>query len=148
MVQRTTWLIAFLLLGARVWAFPGGHGGKEPLPVPQIDQVRQDNFDNLERLKAGMSRKQVSDLMGERKEVQTFYLYWKADIVSNPQRLETLKGNDQLQHEVQYYYAYQKKSDQRITTDELCPLIFRDGILEGWGWPYYEKAIGPAPFAQ
>jgi hypothetical protein len=144
-VMRTTWLIAFLLVGARVWAFPEGHGRKEPIPVPQIEKIRQDNYDNLNRLSKGMSREQVAAVMGEQKEIQTYYYYWKAEILSNPHRIETLQGKDRLQHEVHYYFAYLKKNDRKITTDELCPVIYRDGFLEGWGWEYYQKAIGPPP---
>jgi hypothetical protein len=65
------------------------------------------------------------------------------EVLSNPQLTETLSGKDRKKYEVDYYYAYQKKADNKITTDELCPVMFRDGKLEGWGWDYYEKEIGP-----
>ncbi len=142
MVHRTAWLIAFLLLVTEAWAF---HGAKDPLPNPQIGKIRQDNFDNLGHLKAGMTREQVSAVMGEMKDVQTYFFSYKADIVSNPLRIETLRGKDQLQREVRYYYAYQKKNDRIITTDECCPVVFLNGFLEGWGWEYFEKTIGPPP---
>lgn len=138
-------LIAVMLSGSGAWAFSQGHGGGGPLPEPQIGKLRQQNSSNLDRLKVGMSGEQVSDVMGDRKEIQTFNLGEKAEILSNPIRVDTRSGKDGKMLEVRYYYAYQKKADMKITADELCPVVFSDGVLAGWGWGYYEKEIGPVP---
>lgn len=144
MVLRVfAWTLIILHIGHTGWAFSGAHGNKGPLPDPQIGKFRQENYDNLDRLKAGMTREQVSAVMGDRKEAQVYNLYEKAEILANPHRAETHAGKDKTLFEVRYYYAYQRKADNKITTDELCPVIFRDGKLEGWG--YYEKEIGAIP---
>jgi hypothetical protein len=147
-------LITIVMSGSGAWAFSrvqgGGeqlseHGGGEQLPEPQIGTFRQRNCDNLERLEVGMSGAQVTAVMGDRKEIQTYNLGQKAEILSNPFRVDTRTGKDGKAREIRYYYAYQTKADMKITTDELCPVVFDDGRLAGWGWAYYEKQIGLAP---
>jgi len=145
MVRRITVSVAILLVGAGAWAFPRMDQGGGSLPDPQIGRFRQANYENLGRLEVGMSAEQVSGVMGDRQEIQTYNLSEKAEVLSNPVRVETRSGKDGKGHEVRYYFAYQKKADMKITTDELCPVVFGEGGLAGWGWEYYEKEIGPAP---
>lgn len=136
--------IAMLLSGASASAFTGQ--GDNSVRIPQTIGFRQQNFNNLSRLKTGMNRKDVSEVMGDKKNVQTYLMDKEAEILSNPHRTESLAGTGDRRFEVDYYYAYGKKRDGKITIDELCPVIFLEGILYGVGWDAYRKEIGPAPF--
>ena len=144
-VRKITGTVAILLIGASAWAFPQTHGKGISFPDPQIKKFRQQNYDNLERLKVGMSAEQVSGVMEDHPEIQTYNMSEKAEVISNPVRVETRSGKDGKEYDIRYYYAYQKKADMKITMDELCPVVFDGGNLAGWGWEYYEKEIGPVP---
>jgi hypothetical protein len=56
--------------------------------------------------------------------------------VKNPMRDERVRVADGAELEVLYYYTDLKQRDDRITDDELTPLVFRDGKLVGKGHDY------------
>jgi hypothetical protein len=51
-------------------------------------------------------------------------------------REEKLQAADGAALEVLYYYTDLRQRDDRITDDELTPLVFRDGKLAGKGYDY------------
>jgi hypothetical protein len=65
--------------------------------------------------------------------------------IDNPYRNETLTGKDGKSYEVLYYYTELKQRDDRITDDELTPLVFHDGKLIGWGYPFLDQRVPPKP---
>lgn len=65
----------------------------------------------------------------------------KISKISNPYKVEVLKGKDGQIYEVLLYYTDVKKMDGAITDDELTPLIIKDGKLQGWGWVFFNEIL-------
>jgi hypothetical protein len=65
--------------------------------------------------------------------------------IDNPYRSETLTGKDGKNYDVLYYYSDLKQRDDKITDDELTPLVFHDGKLIGWGYPFLDQRAPPKP---
>ncbi len=77
-------------------------------------QERQRNIENSARLRVGMSKQQVLEIMGE-----------------------PLKDEAYASPDVWFYYVDTKWYDGLATHDECMPLVFKDGELAGWGNVYY-----------
>jgi len=101
-----------------------------------------ENRENLSRLKTGMEKSLVLEIMGQGKKTIWYCdpFPWKAGHINNPYKTEFLTINDK-QYNVIYYYTDIRKSDGAITDDELTPLIFEDGKLIGWGWSFLKVKI-------
>ena len=59
--------------------------------------------------------------------------------VRNPQREERVTGPDGAAYDVLFYYTDVKTRDDRITDDELTPLVFRGHELAGIGYGFLGK---------
>jgi hypothetical protein len=59
--------------------------------------------------------------------------------VKNPQREERVTASDGAVYDVIFYYTDVKKRDDRITDDELTPLVFRGHELAGIGYGFLAK---------
>jgi hypothetical protein len=73
----------------------------------------------INKLEMGMSRQEVTKLLGK------------------PYRTETLQGADKVLL-VYLYWTDIKSADGAITDDELTPLVFDNNKLIGWGWSFLE----------
>jgi hypothetical protein len=82
------------------------------------DLLRAQNTENLAKLTAGLGKETVMEVMGTEPSKGIFM--W----IDNPCRSEALTGKDGKNHEVLYYYIDLKQRDDRITDDELTPLVF------------------------
>ena len=80
-----------------------------------------ENFENSTRLRVGMTKEQVRQIMGE--PVNEAY--------SRP--------------DLWFYYINTQWHDGLITRDECMPLVFRDGKLAGWGNEYYNRIVLAEP---
>ena len=101
--------------------------------------LRTENAANINKLSVGMSQATVTELMGSEPAKGLFY--W----VDNPVRSETLTDKDGKSYEVLYYYTDLKQRDDKITDDELTPLVFENGKLIGWGYPFLDRKVPPKP---
>jgi hypothetical protein len=54
----------------------------------------------------------------------------------NPMREEALNGTDGAQYLVLFYYTDVRQRDDKITDDELTPVVFRDGKVAGVGYGF------------
>ncbi len=61
-------------------------------------------------------------------------------VVNNPYKTEFYKSQGR-NIETIYYYTEKKKADDCVTDDELTPLVFVDGKLDGWGWSYWQDLV-------
>jgi len=52
----------------------------------------------------------------------------------NPMREERLLGTDGQEYEVLFYYTDLRERDDKITDDELTPVVLREGKLAGIGY--------------
>ena len=92
------------------------------------DLLREQNTQALKRLAPGMDKGTVTQIMGTEPSKSLFM--W----IDNPYRTETLKGANGHTYDVLYYYTDLKERDDKITDDELTPVIFEAGKLVGWGY--------------
>ena len=81
-----------------------------------------ENFENSTRLRVGMTKEQVRQIMGE----PVNEVYCKPDLW--------------------FYYINTQWHDGLITRDECMPLVFRDGKLAGWGNEYYNRVVLTEPY--
>jgi hypothetical protein len=103
------------------------------------DLLRAQNTGNLAKLTVGLRKEVVTEMMGT--EASKGVFMW----IDNPYRSETLTGKDGKSYEVLYYYSDLKQRDDKITDDELTPLVFQDGKLIGWGYPFLDQRVPPKP---
>lgn len=92
------------------------------------DLLRDANKENIKRLAVGMDKTTATQIMGTEPSKSLFM--W----IDNPYRSETVTGKDGRPYEVLYYYTDMKQRDDKITDDELTPLVFQQGKLVGWGY--------------
>ena len=117
---------------------------------------RDENIRNLDRLRTGMTRDQVFDIMGTKtvsvsgteaagpvgigedtlgvSQVQ-IPIGGPKPVLQNPHRNELYRA-DGANWEVLYYYTSVVSDDGMVTDDELTPVVLRDDTLSGWGWDY------------
>lgn len=103
------------------------------------DLLRMRNAETVKKLSVGMHQEVVMELMGT--EASKGVFMW----IDNPYRTETLTGKDGKTYEVLYYYTDLKQRDDKITDDELTPLVFENGSLIGWGYPFLDQKVPPKP---
>lgn len=103
------------------------------------DLLRTQNTVNLAKLTVGLNKEVAMEIMGTEPSKGIFM--W----IDNPYRSETLTGKDGKSYEVLYYYTDLKQRDDKITDDELTPLVFQDGKLIGWGYPFLDRRVPPKP---
>ena len=77
----------------------------------------QSNRKKLKYLEVGMTKEQVVEAMGE-------------------------PYNREKYPEVElWYYITEWQPDYKTTTDEMTPLLFKDGKLQGWGRAYVDADL-------
>ena len=102
-------------------------------------------FISLQPIDVGMTKKEVEAALTS-KVIVGYELIdektgqYRPIIVTNPYRSETLtKGSEAFI--VDYYLAGINQQDDKVTDDELVPLVFRKEKLIGFGWPFLEEKI-------
>ena len=105
-----------------------------------LEQMRGANKRNLERVAVGHTRLEVESIMGNERaggglpEVvlgRVQHLQAK-----NPMREEDFRSADGVDYRVLFYYTDLRTKDDKITDDELTPVVFRDGKVVGVGYPF------------
>jgi len=108
-----------------------------------IERLRGANKRNIARVAADMPRGEVEALMGWDRagggivdvvHGRTQYLQAR-----NPMREERLLGVDGLDYDVVYYYTDLRQRDNKITDDELTPVVYRDGRVAGIGYGFLNE---------
>lgn len=108
--------------------------------IDSLEQLRASNRQNIITLAPGTPRAQVEKVMGDARAGGKL-----GDIafgrvrhleVKNPQREERVTGPDGAVYDVLFYYTDVKTRDDRITDDELTPLVFRNHELVGMGYGF------------
>jgi len=108
--------------------------------IDPLQQLREANKRNLERLSAGHTRFEVESIMGSQRaggglpEVALGRVQYLQ--ARNPMRDEEVRGTDGLDYRVLFYYSDVRTKDDRITDDELTPVILRDGKVVGIGYEF------------
>lgn len=111
--------------------------------VDSLEQLRENNKKAIAQLAPGTTRAQVEKLMGEATAGGKFgdILFGRVQHleVKNPQREERIVGADGAAYDVLFYYTDLKTRDDKITDDELTPLVFRNHELAGIGYGFLAK---------
>ena len=55
----------------------------------------------------------------------------------NPFKTEMYPAGDDT-FTLLFFYSQRTVADGNITDDELMPVVFKNGLLDGWGWSYWE----------
>jgi len=55
----------------------------------------------------------------------------------NPYKTEMYPAGDDT-FRILFFYSQRTKADGNITDDELMPVVFKNGLLDGFGWSYWE----------
>ena len=125
-------LLAFVLLG-----------GCSTLVIDSVEQLRENNKKNIAQLAVGMPRTQVEKVMGDMtaggKAGDISFGRLQYLEVKNPQRVERITSSDGVAYDVLFYYTDVKTRDDKITDDELTPLVFRGHELAGIGYGFLGK---------
>jgi hypothetical protein len=112
--------------------------GCSTLMIDSLEQLREINRKNIAQLTLGTPRAQVEKLMGDAraggKLGDVVFGRVRHLEVKNPQREERVTGHDGAAYDVLFYYTDVKTRDDRITDDELTPLVFRGHELAGIGY--------------
>jgi Protein of unknown function (DUF3192) len=117
--------------------------GCSTLFIDSVEQLRENNKRNIAQLAIGTPRAQVEKLMGDAsaggKMGDVLFGRLQYLEVKNPQRVERVTGPDGVAYDVLFYYTDLKTRDDKITDDELTPLVFRGHELAGIGYGFLAK---------
>lgn len=85
--------------------------------------MTQENIWNLSRLEIGMKQKEVRRIMHDP---------YKTQIIAD----------DHAGFEIWFYVTRPAALDQnRLVRQNVTPLTFENGVLQGWGFEYYDKVV-------
>jgi uncharacterized protein DUF3192 len=117
--------------------------GCSTLMIDSLEQLRETNKKNIAQLTLGTPRAQVEKRMGDAraggKLGDVVFGRVRHLEVKNPQREERVTGPDGAAYDVLFYYTDLKTRDDKITDDELTPLVFRGHELAGIGYGFLGK---------
>jgi hypothetical protein len=108
-----------------------------------------ENQRNLERLAIGMTGEEVDAVMGpetrsleSRPDAPTGALVGRRSVggVPNPARTEVHEAGGHT-FIVLFYYTEMKTNDGVITTDEVTPVVLKDGVVDGIGWSHWNALV-------
>jgi len=100
-----------------------------------LSGIRTHNRQKIMGLTIGMTKQEVLSAVG----TKTIFPVM-GERVSNPYKGEVLVGENR-NLEVLYYYTDSYRVDFGIRDDELTPVVFDNGRLIGWGWPFFNESV-------
>lgn len=111
--------------------------GCSTLLMDPLEQLREANKRNLQRVAAGHTRMEVESIMGNERAGGGLpeVLFGRVQYLQarNPMREDTVRGRDGREYDVLFYYTDVFTKDDKITDDELTPVVLRDGKVVGVG---------------
>ena len=125
-----------------------------------LKSTRARNKENLKKLTPGMTIREVLKVMGTESRGSSFPLVEEvgeavtdigfsfltpSQAVRNPYKTKVLQEG-RTTTEVFYYYTDVKKKDGKITDEELTPVVFKNGVLVGWGKDSLKKHLRETDF--
>ena len=117
--------------------------GCSTLMIDSFEQLRENNKKAIAQLAPGTPRAQVEKLMGDAavggKLGDVVFGRVQYLEVKNPMREERIVGADGATYDVLFYYTDLRTRDDKITDDELTPLVFRNHELAGIGYGFLAK---------
>ena len=110
------------------------------LLMDPLEQLREANKRNLQRVGVGNTRLEVESIMGTERaggglpEVAFGRVQYLS--AKNPMREDLVRGRDGVDYQVLFYYTDVHAKDDKITDDELTPVVLREGKVVGIGHPF------------
>lgn len=105
----------------------------------------QRRFISMSQIRAGLTRQEVASLLG--KEVVTGYSLtdeasgeYSPITVPNPQRTETIQKGKKS-YSVDYYLVGIKNADDKVSDDELVPVVYFNDHVAGIGWDFLNQRV-------
>ena len=124
---KLIWIIFFTLVAGSALA----NDNTEPSAVDSntvpLEQLAQGNQVNINKLTVGISKSAVVETMG------TKVASTNNGLVLNPFRSEAFQDKSSVQYEILYYVTEKNRPFQPIKNEQMTPLIFKNGVLIGWG---------------
>ena len=119
-----------------------GCASVETIPLKSANtDIMQHRFISVSQLHTGLTRVEVATLLG--KEIVTGYALvdeagdqYKPITVGNPYRAEVIEKNKKT-YAVDYYLIGIRTADDKVSDDELIPVIFNNDRLVGIGWDFF-----------
>jgi hypothetical protein len=119
--------------------------GCSNLVIDSFEKLREDNKRHIAQLSVGMSRADVEQLLGRAKVGGSLFdaIHGRIQyqVAQNPMREEHVRGSDGIDYEVLFYYTELRTRDDKITDDEMTPLVFRDGRIAGIGYGFLGQRV-------
>lgn len=119
--------------------------GSEESSAPVDLTLMPRRFISLRQIHNGMTRKEVAGMLDN--EIIVGYeinendsAKYKPLTIKNPYRSEDLQKNSQ-RFEVVYYLQGVKDADDKISDDELIPMVFAEDRLVGTGWDFLRVKV-------
>src|SRR5438067_468743 len=129
MTMRPLWILLTVALAAC-----------STLMLDPLEQLCDANKQNIAKLSVGHTRLEVESIMGAARAGGGLpeVLFGRVQYLQarNPMRQERLMGTDAVEYEVLFYYTDLRERDDKITDDELTPVVFRDGKVAGVGYRF------------
>ena len=101
-----------------------------------LPEIASENQANITKLSLGMSKAAVVQLMGNR------IAHTPDGPVNNPFRTETFQSSAGVNFEILYYVTERHRRFQPVRLRQTTPLVFKDGVLTGWGSDALKQATG------
>ncbi|MCK5214024.1 MAG: hypothetical protein KAR05_01565 [Candidatus Omnitrophica bacterium] len=119
-------------------------------PTPEVESaanipVMKRRFVSLRQVRNGMTKSEVASVVGY-KVVVGYELIdlnkeqYKPVTLENPYRSEVMQKNGK-RYDIDYYLVGIQEPDDKVSDDELVPLVFQKDKLIGQGWEYYNNKI-------
>ena len=89
--------------------------------------IANQNNARIATLQRGMTPQQVIARIGPSSD----------STIPNPFKTEMYPAGDDT-FTLLFFYSQRTVADGNITDEELMPVVFKNGMLDGWGWSYWE----------
>jgi hypothetical protein len=113
--------------------------------IDSVERLREDNKKNIAQLSVGMTRFDIEKVMGGDVAGGRLgdILFGRLQYlrVSNPVREERVSGSDGASYHVLFYYTDIRQRDDKVTDDELTPVVLRDEKIAGIGYGYLGERV-------
>lgn len=119
--------------------------GCATLMLDPLEQLRESNKRNLAQVAVGHTRLEVESIMGTARAGGKLpeVLFGRVQYLEarNPMREERETGVDGAEYQVVFYYTDLRSRDDKITDDELTPVVLRDGRVVGLGYAFLGERV-------
>ena len=119
--------------------------GCSTLFIDPLEKFRMENKEKIAKVAAGHTRFEVETIMGDGsaggKLPEVFFGRVQYLAAKNPMREEKVVGSDGVEYDVLFYYTDLRTLDDKITDDELTPVVLHAGKVAGVGYGFLAERV-------